>query len=65
VGPRADLDTVVKRKIPSPRREWNPRTPIVQPVVALEIYIHKFKLQSETGQFLEYYIKSFSERRYF
>jgi hypothetical protein len=32
VGPRAVLDTVVKRKIPSPRREWNPRTPIVQPV---------------------------------
>jgi hypothetical protein len=26
------LDTVVKRKIPSPRRESNPRTPIVQPV---------------------------------
>jgi hypothetical protein len=33
VGPRAVLDTVVKRKIPSPRRESNPRTPIVQPVV--------------------------------
>jgi hypothetical protein len=32
VGPRAVLDTVVKRKIPSPRRESNPRTPIVQPV---------------------------------
>jgi hypothetical protein len=32
VGPRADLDTVMKRKIPSPRRESNPRTPIVQPV---------------------------------
>jgi hypothetical protein len=24
VGPRADLDEVVKRKIPSPRRESNP-----------------------------------------
>jgi hypothetical protein len=29
-GPRAVLDAVVKRKIPSPRRESNPRTPIVQ-----------------------------------
>jgi hypothetical protein len=32
VGPRAVLDEVVKRKIPSPHRESNPRTPIVQPV---------------------------------
>jgi hypothetical protein len=32
VGPRAVLDAVVKRKIHSPRRESNPRTPIVQPV---------------------------------
>jgi hypothetical protein len=32
VEPRAILDAVVKRKIPSPRRESNPRTPIVQPV---------------------------------
>jgi hypothetical protein len=32
VGPRAILDAVVKRKIPSPRRESNPRTTIVQPV---------------------------------
>jgi hypothetical protein len=32
VGPRAGLDAVVKRKIPSPRRQSNPRTPIVQPV---------------------------------
>jgi hypothetical protein len=32
VDPRAVLDAVVKRKIPSPRREWNPRTPTVQPV---------------------------------
>jgi hypothetical protein len=34
VGPRAVLDTVVKRKIPRPCRESNPRTPIVQPVVS-------------------------------
>jgi hypothetical protein len=32
VGPRAVLDAVVKGKIPGPFREWNPRTPIVQPV---------------------------------
>jgi hypothetical protein len=30
LGPRAVLDAVVKRKIPSTRRESNPRTPIVQ-----------------------------------
>jgi hypothetical protein len=32
VGPRAVLDAVVNRKIPSPRRESNTRTPIFQPV---------------------------------
>jgi hypothetical protein len=32
LGPRAVLNEVVKRKIPSPRQESNPRTPIVQPV---------------------------------
>jgi hypothetical protein len=32
VGPRDVLEAVVKRKIPSPRREPNPRTPIVQSV---------------------------------
>jgi hypothetical protein len=37
VGPRAVLDAVVKRKIPSPRRESNPRIPIVQPI-ALSLY---------------------------
>jgi hypothetical protein len=29
VDPRAVLDAMVKRKIPSPRQESNPRTPIV------------------------------------
>jgi hypothetical protein len=29
---RAVLETVVKRKIPNPHRESNPKTPIVQPV---------------------------------
>jgi hypothetical protein len=32
MGPRVVLDAVVKRKIPSPRRESNPVTLIVQPV---------------------------------
>jgi hypothetical protein len=32
MDPRAVLDAVVKRKIPSPRRESNPITPIVQPL---------------------------------
>jgi hypothetical protein len=32
VDPRAVLDAVGKRKIPSLRRESNPRTPLVQPV---------------------------------
>jgi hypothetical protein len=30
VGPRVVLDAVVKRKIPSPRRESNPRNQIFQ-----------------------------------
>jgi hypothetical protein len=33
MDPKASVDAVVKRKIPSPRRESNPRTPIFQPVV--------------------------------
>jgi hypothetical protein len=32
MGPRAVLDVVVKRKIPSPRRKSNSRTPIVQTI---------------------------------
>jgi hypothetical protein len=32
VGPRAILDAVVKRKIPSSHWELNPRKPIVQPI---------------------------------
>jgi hypothetical protein len=35
VGARAVLEAVVKRKIPSPRRESNPRTPIVQTATKL------------------------------
>jgi hypothetical protein len=37
VGLRAVLDIVVKRKIPIPRRESNPRTPIVQPIIIIII----------------------------
>jgi hypothetical protein len=36
VGPRAILDAAVKRKIPSPHRESNPRTPIVRSVQSLK-----------------------------
>jgi len=32
VGHRTVIDAVVKKKIPSPRRESNPRSPIIQPV---------------------------------
>jgi hypothetical protein len=32
VDPRAGLDAVVKRKIPTLFQEMNPRTPIIQPV---------------------------------
>jgi hypothetical protein len=31
VGPSAVLDAVVNKKIPSPRRESNPKIPIIQP----------------------------------
>jgi hypothetical protein len=34
VGPRVSLDAVNRRKIPSPSRESNPGTPIVQPVAS-------------------------------
>jgi hypothetical protein len=39
MGPRAALDTEVKRKIPSPRQESNPRTPTVQPIAQLCNYL--------------------------
>jgi hypothetical protein len=32
MGPGAILDAVARRKLPSPRRDSKPRTPIVQPV---------------------------------
>jgi hypothetical protein len=46
VYPRAVLEMVVKRKIPSPRRESNPRNSIMQPVAQRytdwEIYLWNF-----------------------
>jgi hypothetical protein len=39
VGSRAALDAVVRRKIPSLRRESNPRTPIKITIKVLEIYV--------------------------
>jgi hypothetical protein len=50
VGLRAGLDTVSKRKIPRPRRESKPRTPIFDNmkiiatlnISASEIFIHGF-----------------------
>jgi hypothetical protein len=42
VGPRAILDAVVKRKVPSPRREWNPKvTLFVKSYVVLTFNIPK------------------------
>jgi hypothetical protein len=38
-GLRAVLDAVVNRKIPSPRRESNPRTPTERTTKALEIHV--------------------------
>jgi hypothetical protein len=54
VGPRAVLDTVVKRKIPSPHRESKTRTTIVQPIATLtelswllkKKKLHKIKYRS-------------------
>jgi hypothetical protein len=45
VGPRAVLDVAVKRKIPSPRRESNTRTPIVH-LVAKSLYRQLSRLSS-------------------
>jgi hypothetical protein len=50
VEPRAVLGAVVKRKIPSPRRESNPRTPIVQPVAQFKL-IHQTSRVTEVSHF--------------
>jgi hypothetical protein len=47
VGPRAILDAVVKRKISSPRRESNPRTPIIQPVKTPLGFTEPFIIESK------------------
>jgi hypothetical protein len=64
VGPRAVLNAVAKRTIPSPRRESNPRTPIVQPVAqrytnwaitALSLYIYThIRIYSFKNIFVKY-----------
>jgi hypothetical protein len=43
-GSRAVLDAVKKRRIPSPRRESNTRTPIIQPVAQSYTTEKKFKI---------------------
>jgi hypothetical protein len=53
VGPRAVLDAVVKRKIPSPRQESNPRTQIVQSVA------QRYTDLVITALFILYYIEKF------
>jgi hypothetical protein len=58
MGLRAVLVAVAKRKIPSPRRESNPRTPIVQPVAqrytdwAITALLYSFALHG--ARFLSY-----------
>jgi len=54
VGPRAFLDAVVERKIPSLRRESNPRTPIIHP--SFRKYGYNFILIStKVVAILDYY----------
>jgi hypothetical protein len=45
VAPEAVLNAVVKRKIPSLRRESNPRTPIIQPVATVKVVKKKAKVK--------------------
>jgi hypothetical protein len=52
-GPRAVLDAVMKRKIPSPRRESNPRIPIVQPIAQNTIVKQKKKENKEKREISE------------
>jgi hypothetical protein len=64
VGPRAVLDAVMKRKIPSPRRASKPRTPIVRVFVKIPKNMrscwsvcgyleHKLDLRGRKGERLE------------
>jgi hypothetical protein len=54
VGPRAVLDAVAKRKIPSPRRESNPRTPIVLPVAQPYTYWATMALRNSLVDFIKF-----------
>jgi hypothetical protein len=49
VGPRAVLDTVVKRNIPSPHRESNPRTPIQPATQRSNIMLLFYRYDSNSG----------------
>jgi hypothetical protein len=49
VGPRAVLNAVVKRKIPSPHLESNPRTPIVQ-LIAQRYKLSRFIVVFKTAR---------------
>jgi hypothetical protein len=53
VGPRAVLEAVVKRKIPSPHRKSNPRTPIVQPVAVMLNINCKILIKLQASERLE------------
>jgi hypothetical protein len=79
VGPRAGLDAVMNTKIPSPRRESNPRTPIVQPEAqslyrlgyhGSSIYnikgwhIHKFVIKRNLFGMVDSSATLYEERRY-
>jgi hypothetical protein len=49
VGPRAVLDAVVKRKIPSPRRKSNPKTPnLIQTLISVPGYFLQSHVTSLT-----------------
>jgi hypothetical protein len=65
VGPRTVLDAVVKRNIPSPRRESNHGAPIVQPVaqrytdwaiMALRRHFLLYKIRHGTGSWNARYV---------
>jgi hypothetical protein len=74
VGPRAILDAVVKRKVLSPRRVSNPRTPIIQPVAqrytdwaitALFITINNSKYRlGATRMLLSYILQNYDLKEY-
>jgi hypothetical protein len=55
VGPRADLDAVVKRKIPSPCRDSNPRssssrsTKLWRGIGGLKVWLHVFLTSALDG----------------